>query len=177
MKAFKPGQRLEAWLRPGLETRDSPIGGQGLFTREAIAAGEMVLRWGGMVYLGADILAGKANSESIAVLGDDLYLADPVGEPAGEDYPLNHSCDPNLWMADAVSLAARREIAASEELTADYTLWLYDVDWELAPCRCGSRLCRGRVSAADWKLLLLQARYAGHFTPWINERIAEGGGG
>lgn len=153
------------------------MGGLGMFAREAIAAGEVVLRWGGVVYRQEDILAGKANPESVAVLGDDLYLADPAGEPTAEDYPLNHSCDPNLWMADAVSLAARREIAAGEELTADYALWLYDVDWELAPCCCGSRLCRGQVTAADWKLPALQARYAGHFTPWINGMIARDGTG
>jgi SET domain-containing protein len=32
----------------------------------------------------------------------------------------NHSCDPNLWHADVVTITARRDIAAGEELTIDY---------------------------------------------------------
>ena len=171
MEGYQPGQRLKAWVHPGAETRESPMGGQGLFACQFIPAGEVVLRWGGVVYRREEILAGKANPESIAVLAEDLYLADPADELLPEDYPLNHSCDPNLWMADAVTLTARRDIAPDEELTADYALWLYDMDWVLEPCHCGSRLCRGRVSGADWTLPELQARYAGHFTPWINGLI------
>ncbi len=171
MSTYQPGQRLKAWVHPGAEARESPMGGQGLFACQFIPAGEAVLRWGGVVYRREEILAGKANPESIAVLAENLYLADPANEPLPEDYPLNHSCDPNLWMADAVTLTARRNIAPDEELTADYALWLYEVDWVLEPCCCGSRLCRGRVSGTDWMLPGLQARYAGHFTPWINELI------
>jgi hypothetical protein len=36
---------------------------------------------------------------------------------------LNGSCDSNLWMADEVTLAARRDIAAGEELTVDNALF------------------------------------------------------
>ena len=84
---------------------------------------------------------------------------------------MNHSCDPNIWMSDAFTLSARRRIEPGEELTADYALWLYDVDWVLDPCRCGSPLCRGRVTGRDWQLPELQVRYAGHFTPFINRLI------
>ena len=74
-------------------------------------------------------------------------------------------------MLDAVTLAARRPIAAGEEITADYALWLFEQDWCLDPCRCGSPLCRGRVTSRDWQLPELQTRYAGHFTPFLNRLI------
>lgn len=85
---------------------------------------------------------------------------------------MNHSCDPNCWMQDEHTLAARRDIAAGEELTADYVFWKAD-DSDVArfACRCGSPLCRGRVTGRDWRLPDLQQRYAGHFSPFINERI------
>ena len=87
---------------------------------------------------------------------------------------LNHSCDSNLWMADEVTLVARRDIAAGEELTVDYALHTADPDWELdAPCNCGSALCRGTVRGSDWRLAEVQERYRGHFSPFINERIAK----
>lgn len=145
-----------------------------MFALRAIPPGEEIVRWGGTLYTRAQILAGLANPETIASIDEDLYLADPAGLPAAEDYSLNHSCDPNVWMADAFTLAARRRIEPGEELTADYAMWLYGVDWTLEVCRCGSSLCRGRVSGNDWRLPELQARYAGHFTPQINRLILTG---
>ena len=168
---FLPGTQLFAWIHPALEMRPSAIAGRGLFACQPIQAGTVVITWGGVIYTREDILNGKANPESIAVLDEGLYLADPVDAPPVEDYSLNHSCGPNLWMQDAISLVARRDIHPGEELTADYALWLYDVDWTLEPCGCGSALCRGRVTGSDWRRAELQTRYAGHFTPLINRRI------
>lgn len=171
------GTQLTPWIDPRLEVRASPIASYGLFAHQPIQAGEVVLIWGGTVYTRAEILAGKANTETIAILDDGLYLADPVDALPVEDYPLNHSCDPNLWMQDAITLIARRPIACDEELTADYALWLFDQDWKLDPCSCGSPLCRGRVTERDWLLPALQTRYAGHFSPYLNrliQRVKEG---
>ncbi len=58
---------------------------------------------------------------------------------------VNHSCDPNCETDESdgrVYITAIRNIKAGEELTYDY--WLYDGDDE-APCRCGSRKCRGSM--------------------------------
>jgi hypothetical protein len=172
---LKAGDMLTGWVSPSVEMRASEIAGHGMFALRAILPGEAVVRWGGTLYTRAQIMAGLADPESIALIDEDLYLADPVGAPAPEDYSMNHSCDPNVWMAGAFTLTARRRIEPGEEITADYALWLYDVDWTLETCQCGSPLCRGRVSGADWRLPELQARYAGHFTPYILRRIESGG--
>jgi SET domain-containing protein len=139
---FKPGQQLVPWVDPRLEARSSHIAGSGLFACQPIHKGEIVLRWGGIVFTRAEILAGRADPQTIAILDEDLYLADPKGSPPAEDYIINHSCNSNLWMEDAITLSARKDILPGEEATADYALWLYDVDWVLDPCRCGSPLCR-----------------------------------
>jgi hypothetical protein len=149
----------------------SPISGRGAYALKPIAAGETVVIWGGTVYTREDILNGKAEPESIAVLSENCYLADPIGSPSPEDYALNHSCDPNVWMGDAITLVARRSIESGEELTADYALWLFDQNWSLNPCRCGSPLCRGVVTDKDWQRRDLQVQYAGHFTPYLNSQI------
>ena len=47
-------------------------------------------------------------------------------------YFTNHSCDPNIWMKDAVTLIARRDIQIDEELTADYALWEGDENFVAA---------------------------------------------
>ena len=85
----------------------------------------------------------------------------------------NHSCDPNLWLLDAVTLAARRDIARGEELTSDYATLTGFADW-LMSCSCGTPLCRAVVRGTDWHDPELQRRYRGHFSPFLNERIAAG---
>jgi hypothetical protein len=170
---YQPGDKLAVWLHPNVESRPSPIAGMGVFALKAIPLKEVVCRWGGVVYTRADILAGRANPETIAILADGLYLADPVDAPDAEDYSINHSCEPNLWMEDAITLTTRRKILPGEELTVDYVLWLYDTNWVLDPCKCGSPLCRGRIAGQDWQRHDLQARYEGHFTPFLNRMISE----
>ncbi|WP_272952579.1 SET domain-containing protein-lysine N-methyltransferase [Kribbella amoyensis] len=80
----------------------------------------------------------------------------------------NHSCDPNTWWVDAVTLTARRDIATGEEITSDYgtsTGTQYALD-----CRCGSPLCRGKVTGDDWQREELQQRYGDHWIPALLER-------
>ena len=84
----------------------------------------------------------------------------------------NHSCDSNLWMRDALTLEARRDITVSEEVTVDYALQTV-VEWEM-PCRCGTVACRGIVRGSDWKRPDVRQRYEGHFSPFINARISAG---
>jgi SET domain-containing protein len=164
----------ESWLDPRIEVRPSTIHGCGMFAAQPIHAGEVVIIWGGDLFTGEDIRAGKARRDSVAALDEDLYLADPVDDPDGPDYFLNHSCSPNVWMQDAVTLVARRDIVPSEELTADYALWEMDEDWTLPEeCRCGSPLCRTIITGGDWRLAMLQERYAGHFSPLLNRRIGQ----
>ncbi len=84
----------------------------------------------------------------------------------------NHSCDPNLWMQDAVTISTRRQIATGEELTIDYALFTANPGWSM-PCRCRSRRCRGVVTGDDWRRSDLQVRYRGHFAPFITELIKQ----
>jgi uncharacterized protein len=85
---------------------------------------------------------------------------------------LNHSCDSNVWMADEVTLVARRAIAPLEELTIDYALFELDRGWTARwLCQCGSALCRGSVTGRDYELAELQARYGKHFHPMVLRRF------
>lgn len=54
-------------------------------------------------------------------LDDNLYSVEERG--ADETYFTNHSCDPNVWMMNAVTLGTRRCIPTGEELTVDYALF------------------------------------------------------
>jgi hypothetical protein len=162
-----------SWLHPAIAVRPSAIEGRGLFATQPLAAGTVVQRIGGRVIdddaLARLVAAGEPYSTT-AVGGGHHLLQTP-------DDPLrfgNHSCDPNLWMLDATTVAARRDIAASEELTTDYAFFTTEPAWRM-PCRCGSRTCRGIVTGDDWRLPALRAAYAGHFSPHVAALIARGG--
>ncbi|GDX11860.1 hypothetical protein LBMAG57_36320 [Verrucomicrobiota bacterium] len=63
---------------------------------------------------------------------------------------LNHSCSPNCdaeLIEGRIWIVARRDIAAGEELTFNYS---YDLtDFREHPCRCGSFACAGFIVAED----------------------------
>ena len=164
-QAIPPRSWLDARVRIG----PSPIEGLGLFASEPINTGEVVAIVGGRVIDDRELsrVAASGRRYSSAAIGEGTNVLLASDDPLTRG---NHSCDPNLWLLDAITLAARRDIASGEELTSDYATQTV-VDWEM-PCRCGSNLCRGVIRGSDWKRFDLRERYAGHFAPFINDRIA-----
>jgi uncharacterized protein len=158
----------DCWLHADVEVRASPIEGRGLFASAPIGAGTVVSRLGGRLVDAAELAAlfavpGHPYIDTITV-GEDLHLVLPPRRPNGYG---NHSCDPNLWWTGAYTLAARRDIEAGEELTNDYGTSTADPGFVM-PCTCGSPLCRGEVTGADWRRPELRKRYRDHFVPALN---------
>ena len=146
-----------------------------MYASAPIRAGEVVFVWGGArIISNAELRAIEASGRrycSAAIAEDQNILWDIVGAGAGGPGGANHSCDPNLWMQDERTVCARRDIATGEELTMDYALGTVSPDWRME-CHCGAELCRSVITGNDWQLPELQQRYAGHFSPFINVRIA-----
>ena len=151
-----------------------------MFASAPIKQGEVVNIWGGTLLLTEEDIATsdqakewRAKGYVWATIGEGLYLAALLNE-GEEDLTelINHSCDPNVWMKDEVTLVTRRDIVVGEELTIDYAMLGEDEEW-VGPweCRCGSELCRGRYTGNDWRQKELQERYRNHFSPFICERI------
>src|SRR5437899_1887162 len=94
-----------------------------------IVPGELVLR----VCLARlfDSVATNANKNTLMQVDEGRWLEDPANQPLGKDYFLNHSCDPNLWIADDVTLTARRRIDPGEEVTMDYATHFADPGWTM----------------------------------------------
>ncbi|MGA7730274.1 MAG: SET domain-containing protein-lysine N-methyltransferase [Chloroflexia bacterium] len=156
----------------------SSLGGTGGFATATIHAGESVQVIGGTILTTQQLLAAFEEYDAAGrylncvQIEDDLHLADLLGTL---DVSFNHSCDPNLWMLDEITVAARRDIAPGEEMTIDYSLQSAQPNPLIETlCRCGSPLCRGIITGNDWRLPELQERYRGHFSPFINGRIGIG---
>jgi len=161
----------EDWVSPKIEVKESPIHGSGMFAKSPITPGEAVVVWGGIFVETEEAERARAQGKIVMQLDDDVYSIEEPGEDS--TYFMNHSCDPNVWMADTVTLVARRALATDEELTVDYALFEANqgavMSWQ---CVCGSPHCRKNVTGQDWRLLELQARNAGHFLPLIAKRIS-----
>ena len=152
-------------MSPDVAAGPSTIEGTGLFAGRAFDEGETVIVLGGTL-IEDEELARLPRHSSLAV-GEGINLLQDDDDPARYG---NHSCDPNLWLADEVTFVARRRIEADEELTVDYGTMTV-VPWQME-CRCGAACCRGVVTGDDWRRPDLRERYAGRFSPFINARIA-----
>jgi hypothetical protein len=158
---------------PKTEVRASPIQGQGLFARQAIATGEIVAVKGGYVLTRArwgalEPVLGPAEIQ----LTEDLVMAPVRGEERhGAMLYTNHSCDPNIAIQGQIVFVAMRDIAPGEELTHDWAT-TDDGDYELE-CRCGSPRCRRVVTGKDWRKPELRERYRGWFCWFLQRKIDE----
>jgi hypothetical protein len=83
---------------------------------------------------------------------------------------MNHSCDPTTWWAGSITLVARRDIEAGEEITYDYSTADLDHIFEMK-CTCGSPRCRGTVSNRDHLDPEWQAQYGSNLPPHMLDAI------
>jgi hypothetical protein len=158
-----------SWLNPSLEIRPSRIDGLGLFATRPIREREVCAVIGGRVLTDDEFQAHVADRDrwSAAAVDDGLNVVQSDDDPVARG---NHSCDPNLWLADAITIVSRRQIEADEEATIDYALMTVDGGWQMECC-CRSPGCRRVVTGSDWRRGDLQQRYRDHFAPFINNRI------
>lgn len=162
-------------MNPKVEVRPSPVHGQGMFAKTPIAEGEVVAIWGGNYVNKYEAEQARRDPDNrVQQIDDDVFEVFSY-KRRGDDptYFHYHSCDPNTWMEDEVTLIARRSIKANEELTIDYAMFETNEDHVITQkCLCGSSNCRRRITGRDWRLPDLQRRYRNHFSPLINRRIA-----
>ncbi len=166
--------RVRSWITPrAAKGGASAIEGQGVHAVEAIAAGEIVAVKGGHIVDGAVAASlPDAIRNSAFQIGPDRFLAALAqDEYDGVMMRVNHSCEPNVGMGGNVALVSMRDIAAGEELTIDYALFLGDPGFAME-CRCGAAACRGVVRGTDWMRAEVQQRYRGWFSWWLQQEIA-----
>lgn len=162
-------ESVTMWFDRRIVMRRSPIHGTGLYATDPIRAGERLI-WvtGGIVYTTDDWRSGRVQLDGELYnegrLEDDLFVA----TPKALHYYVNHSCDPSM-----LNDVAWRDIQPGEEVTTDYAYCEASPNYLLEPCRCGTALCRGRVTGHDWRIPALQRRYHGFFTLHIARMIAE----
>jgi len=143
---------------PPIEVRRSRIQGRGVFATRAIAEGERVVEYTGLLITNEEADA-LTDDESMRrhhtfLFGvDDEWTIDGA-RGGNEARYINHSCEPNCESVVSrrrVFIHALRDIQAGEELLYDY--W-YSTDENytledlrrIYPCRCRALSCRGTLA-------------------------------
>jgi hypothetical protein len=177
---------------PNITIGPSPLGGKGLFAKAKIYAGEVV--WEDEACFDTDDVLTYEQIERLDLdkrlvflhfsyqIGEDKWsgVIDEAEAELDASHFYNHSCDPTTWFIDEVTMTARRDIEAGEEITFDYGTmyafeWPEDIRKEALPhtikCLCGAAKCRGKVTINDWKIPELRERYKGKWIPFIQKWI------
>jgi hypothetical protein len=152
---------------------DNVIHGKGLVATDFIKKGEFISRLGAdrPKYAIADVLKWSAEEQEALTLYGYQCDDDTIVVEAIPDRYMNHSCDANTWWSDDDTMIAQRDIVPGEEITYDYATTEITLPYEMN-CRCGTSLCRRRVTHLDYQLPEWQARYDGH-VPGHTQRAIE----
>jgi len=130
--------------------RGSSVSGYGIIATHPISVGDVLFRGEGRAHRlvtrhhvertwpPLEQLAFRRYAVPLSAEVYALWDEDPLGWS-----PQNHSCDPNTVYL-GLDVVARRDIAAGEELTLDYTTMLNEQS-EPFECHCGAAACRGIV--------------------------------
>ena len=159
------------YFSPKTEKRKSLINGRGLFAKQAIKMGEIVVVKGGYILSRAqrDQIGKKLGPSEIQIT-EELFIGPTTKrEREGGMMHLNHSCEPNLGLQGQVVYVALRDIEIDEELTFDYAM--SDDEFYEMKCRCGAPTCRGTITGLDWRKPEIQKKYDGHFSWFIQRQI------
>jgi uncharacterized protein len=159
------------YFSPKVEKRKSPIHGRGLFAKQKIDAGEIVVVKGGYILTKTERdRIGRELGPSEIQIAEDLFIGPATRrEREGGMMHLNHSCEPNLGIQGQIVYVALRDIAEDEELSFDYAM--NDDEPDEMQCRCRAPSCRGTITGHDWRKPEIQKKYDGYFSWFIQRRI------
>jgi uncharacterized protein len=161
--------RPTCYTAPRLEGREcGDKGGRGLFARERVARGELLVVFAGSVLEGEDLADLPADKRRLVLQVDENHYL--LSEVEGWADWVNHCCQPNAGLRGQVTLVAMRDIEAGEEICYDYAM-SDGSSYDGFECHCQAPGCRRRVSGDDWMLDELWERYRGHFSPYLQARI------
>lgn len=143
------------------ELRESSEKGEGIFAIQTIKTGETVM-------VGAIKEWLDKNHSHASQIGIDKFAFH-----GGLIVKVNHSCNPNCGIKEnetgAHDFVAMKNISIGEEITFDYAMRNYTVDYFPKQCMCGADNCRGEITG--WKSLSAteKLQYKGFVAPYLLE--------
>lgn len=157
------------WFNPKITIRKSNIHGQGIFAKENILKGEIVLISGGIVIQKKDLNNYQKLNGNLGLQIDDNFYIAPISRKEIRNGGVNHSCDPNIGFDGDILLRAIKDIPKGEECTVDYCMCYTEL--QNFSCKCISKKCRKNITGNDWKNKDLQKKYRDYFINFLKSKI------
>ncbi|NEQ14137.1 SET domain-containing protein-lysine N-methyltransferase [Moorena sp. SIO2C4] len=143
------------------ELRDTPGKGEGMFATDIFKTGEIVM-------VGRIKQVLSENNSHASQIGKDKYVLH-----GGMIHKVNHCCDPNCGIhvneTGGHDFVARRDITVGEEITFDYAMRNYSVDFFEITCQCGAEKCRGKITGYKDLPADKKKEYEGLIAPYLLE--------
>ena len=146
----------------GYKLLESAGKGEGIFATQRFVRGDRVM----IGKIEKDNIDG--NHSHASQMGEFRYALH-----GGRISKVNHSCSPNcgvkLNMEGAHDFIAMHTIEIGDEITFDYAMRNYVVEYFHYECSCGSEHCRGSITG--WKDLpeSFKSKYVGFVAPYLVE--------
>jgi hypothetical protein len=165
-------KKVHSYLSPKCQAApQSSINRFGVFAKENIQSGELLVIWGGYILNSEEMekLPSELRDNYPLQVYDDLYLSPTSVDDLDDAEFFNHSCAPNAGVKGQNILVARREIEAGEEVCFDYETT--DSEGVYLLCKCGSPECRKVLHGESWKDPEFQKKNEGFFSWYLQEKI------
>ena len=147
-------------MNNGYELRQSSSKGEGVFATKTFEFGDTV-----MIGVIDDVSDG--NHSHASQVGENEYVFH-----GGLITKVNHSCEPNCGIHVSETgahdfVVLNDTINVNDEITFDYAMRNYNIDFFPKKCMCGSKTCRTLVTG--WKDLSREKKleYAGFVAPYL----------
>lgn len=161
-----------SWVHPKLEIRQSMLNNTGLFTQAKIRKNERLAIFGGKIMSKDEVLQLSPELRRYVLqIDDNAWIGSGLSTAEPADL-INHSCNPNAGIKGQILLVALRDIEANEEITFDYATVIAEwVGMQAIACNCGALDCRKIIKHDDWKNNILQKKYKGYFSTYLQNKI------
>ena len=132
----------------------------GVYATKNFDVGDIVMR-------GDIIKRVKKNHSHASQINETTYV-----EHAGLISKVNHSCDPNCGIGTNNSgghdFICFKTINSGEEITFDYAMRNFTIEYFHKECKCEAVQCRGQITG--WKTLpeKIKKEYQGFIAPYLN---------
>jgi SET domain-containing protein len=151
----------------------SQIEGYGIMAVKCIPEGSLIVDYSDIQSTISRAEADKryeSGFDHMLQVDEDAFLVTTTVLQHNEPQHVNHSCSPNCGMEGNRRLITIREVLMGEELTFDYAMT--ESSNYTMMCNCGTSTCRHVITGNDWRIPTLIEKYAGHFSPYIQQKIS-----
>lgn len=168
---FLNGIRMEGYVSKKVQVKQAPGKGKGLFAIDTIKKGEIVSISGGVIISADEWEKFKGEHGDYAYFIEEEFLIAPLNpDDPSDDWRMNHCCEANCGLKGQIVFVAMRDISEGEELLYDYAMTESDPSYELN-LSCKHETCRKKFTGNDWKNPVIQKKYDGYFSIYLQEKI------